>query len=406
LSTSRVKLTRNTGLSLTIRILFLVALLLAVFSCSSAASLEGKVTEVFDGEDLAVFSQGHLVKVKLVAVASPDQKQSYAGIAHQHLSDLILNKYVVVRYSSLRDGYIVGQVMLGNLDIGAQMLRDGVGWYNKLDDASLSEVERQVYQGSQDAARNEHRGLWQEQSPVSPWDYRKSLLAPPPPPSTPVTYNTTQTHLPRLPSRGTQAGLSNEDLMGGVVRPGSIAGKPDVKPLFADGAPGRWLKYQPTDKHFSILAPSDGVEITFPVLDNLGKAIDLHYVIGHNGATLYFLIWTKGANGNSTDATTADYAIKGLLTGVNRTSGQSGLFVTATPGGELKLAGYAGREYTLDAGPASGVVRVLSKQIGDEREMFLLCVMHPADSETSGADFLNSFKIRQEVSKKAVGSGQ
>lgn len=75
--------------------------------------------------------------------------------------------------------------------------------------------------------------------------------------------------------------------MGGVIQPGAIAGKPDVRPLSPDGAPGRWLKYQPADKHFSILAPSDGVEMTYQVLAPQGKTVELHYVVGVSGGTIY-----------------------------------------------------------------------------------------------------------------------
>ena len=356
--------------------------------------------DVVDGEDIAVLSQGHLVKVALIAVAAPDKNQSFAGIARQHLADLILNKFVVVRYSALRDGYIVGQVLLEKMDVGAQMLRDGVGWYDKSDETLLGELERQVYQGSQDAARSERRGLWQEDSPVSPWDYRKAQLAPAPKlaePAPPANFNTVQAHLPRQPAslrRGTDAGLSSEDLMGGVVRPGSVAGKPDLKPLSAAGVPGRWLRYQPADKHFSILVPSDGVEITVPVLDGLGKTMDLHYIIGGVGTSFYYLLWTKGPNGNSTDASAAADAIKGMLEGINRSTGDSGPFVTAKPSGSLNVAGYVGRQYAMDAGLATGTVRILSKQIGDERELFFLCELNAVGAEASGPDFLNSFKIR------------
>jgi endonuclease YncB( thermonuclease family) len=356
--------------------------------------------DVVDGEDIAVLSQGHLVKIKLVGVASPLVNQSYSSIARQHLADLILNKYVVVRYSSLRDGYIVGQVLLENVDIGAQMLRDGVGWYNKGDEASLSEIERQIYQGSQEAARRERRGLWQDESPVAPWDFRKAHLPPVAAarPAPAPTYNTTREHLPREAAsvrRGTPAGLSSEDLMGGVVQPGSIAGKPDIKPLSSNGAAGRWLRYQPADKHFSVLIPSDGFEMTLPVLDAHGKSMDFHNIGGNNGTTVYLVMWSKEANGNSTDESAAADIIKGALGGLTRATEKSGGFaVSATPGRSLKLSGYAGREYALEIGPVSGVIRVLSKQIGDDREIFMLCMMSAVDGETSSAEFFNSFKIR------------
>lgn len=362
--------------------------------------------EVTDGEDIVVLSLSHMVKVKLIGVASPDKTQSYAGVARQHLADLVLNKFVVVRYSALRDGYIVGQVLLEKMDIGAQMLRDGVGWYNKSDETLLSEVERQIYQGSQDAARNERRGLWQEESPVAPWDVRKAQLAAVKPVAAAAqapTYNTTREHLPRVaPSsrRGTQTGLSTEDLMGGVVRPGSVAGKPDVRQLSADGTSGRWLRYQPADKHFSILAPSDAVEITVPVLDGQGKSMDLHYIIGSAGTSFYYFLWTKGANGNSTDATAAAETMKGMLEGINRSTAQSNILVTATPENVLNINGYQGRQYALDAGIATGTVRIVSKQIGDERELFLLCEINAVGAEPANADFLSSFKIGRGATSK------
>ncbi|MGH9875060.1 MAG: thermonuclease family protein [Pyrinomonadaceae bacterium] len=397
---SGTKSIRKTNLPNVIRILFLLALPLAIFSSGSAASLEGKVMDVVDGEDITVLSLSHLVKVKLVAVASPDRNQSFAHVARQHLADLILNKYVVVRYSGLRDGYIVGQVLLENIDVGAQMLRDGAGWYNKSDETLLGELERQVYQSSQDAARNERRGLWQEDSPVSPWDYRKSQLAPAHPSTksaTVPTYDTSLEHLPRptpAARRGTESGLSNAELLSGFIGPGVIAGKPDVRQLSSDGAPGKWLRYQPADKHFSILVPSDGLEISVPVLDSRGQTTDLHYVSGNKGPTAYLVMWAKGPNGTSTDDSAADDAIRGILDGFNHATEQSGGFVvTATPDRRLKLSGHTGRQYALNLGPVSGVVRVLSKQTRDQRELFLLCVMSAVEGEPSGTDFFNSFKV-------------
>jgi len=378
-----------------LRLLFVFALPLAICSPGSAASLQGKVSEVIDGENIVVVSVNHQVKVRLLAVAVPEKEQSYAGVARQHLSDLILNKYVMVRYSSLRDGCLVGQVLFGNMDVGAQMIRDGVGWYDKSDEKRLSETEQRIYALSQDAARSERRGLWQDDSPVSPWDFRRAQLAT-------VNLNTNTVSSLRQPpavSRGNAAGLSSEDLMGGMIGPGSIVGKPNVRPISSEGSPGRWVKYQPTDRHFSILAPSDGFEITYEVLDGQGKLVDLHSLIGNSGRTLYFLTWTKGPNGGFTDNSTADEAIKNMLSGINRLAERAGYVVTATPGRNLNLSGYVGKQYFLSGGPTKGIVRVLSKQIGDEREMFLLFVVNGAESEASGTEFLNSLKIGPNSSR-------
>jgi endonuclease YncB( thermonuclease family) len=377
-----------------LRILFLLALPLAVYSSGSASSLQGKVAEVVDGESIAVISQNHPVKVRLIGVAAPEKNQSFAGIARQHLSDLILDKYVFVRVSALRDGYLVGQVLLGDMDVCAQMIRDGVGWYNKSDESSLSEVERQVYQASQEAARSERRGLWQEDSPQAPWDVHRVQLA---------TTNTSAVSLARQPAtvvRGNQSRLSSEDLLGGIggfLQPGSMANKPEVRRLSADGEQGGWLRYQPADRHFSILAPSDGVEVTSQVLGPQGQLQETHYVVGVNMSrrTIYFLICSKGSTGTSTDASAASDAINGLVGGMNSAAQQHGEApAIVTPGRNISVNGYTGRQYSLTTNAGSGVLRVLSKQIGAEREVFMLGVLIPPGSPSSGDEFLNSFRVK------------
>jgi endonuclease YncB( thermonuclease family) len=393
---SGVKLTSKTNASQIIRILFLLALPLAVCSSGSAATLQGKVTDVIDGESIAILSQTHTLKVKLIGVAAPEKDQAYAGVARQHLADLILNKFVMVRYSALRDGYLVGQVWLTDMDVCAQMLRDGAAWY-KSHEGELSELDRQIYEASQTAARNERRGLWQEDSPQSPWDFRNAQLPMP----TPSLQRQSATS-----GRGRSVGLSSEDLMNSVrqssslvssvTQPSSFSGQPDFKKLSSDGGPGRWLKYQPEDRHFSVLARSDGVEMMIPVVDGQGHKTDVHHLIGSDNGTLYLMTWAKGKNGISTDASAAADTVNAMLSELNRVRGRLGIpELTATPGRSLRVDGYDGRQYSLTAGSVSGVVRVLSKQIGDEREVFLLGVLNRSGAGNTGEEFFDSLKIRQ-----------
>jgi endonuclease YncB( thermonuclease family) len=370
-----------------IRAIFLVALPLAVCNSGSAASLQGQVTAIAKGDSFTLVSQKLPVKIRLLAVAVPEGNQPYSSVARQHLSDLILNKFVVVRYSALEE-FLVGQVLIGDTDIGAQMIRDGVAWYDKSEERMLTETERQVYQMSMDAARSEHRGLWQDAAPVAPWDYRKAqLTATKLPDVAPPTK-------PALTVKRRAAGLSSEDLMGGVIKPGAMLDRPDVRPILANGSPGTWATFEPADRHFSILAPSDAVRITFPVLDEEGKSVSMNYVMGKSGSSLYFLLWGTGPNGNGTDASASAQALTAMLEGINRGAARSGISVSATPGRLVKLKGYSGRQYALSAGPATGTVRILSKQIGADRELFLMCVLNGPDNSSSGDEFLNSFQIR------------
>jgi endonuclease YncB( thermonuclease family) len=401
-TTHRAKANYKVTASHVIRLLFLLALPLAISSPGSAASLTGKVTEVFDGASLVVTVGNHAVKVRLIGVAPLEKNQPYADIARQHLSDLVLNKNVMVQYSLLRDGYLVGQVMFGPMDVGAQMIRDGVAWYDKSeasDARRLVDTDQQIYAASQEAAHNEHRGLWQDARPVSPWEFRKAQLeaqlaaqratvskAPP--------AEQERAHL----TRGTKAGLTSEDLMGGLLGPGELAGKPNARPVFSEAVPGRWMKYQPAAGNFSVRIPSDAYEISAPVVDPEGKIMNLNYVVARDGQVLYFLMWAKGPNENYTNASITDKAITSFLLGMNSSTQRAGITMSAEPSRNVSLSGYTGKEFAVSGGAAKGVVRVLSKQIGNDRELYLQFVLGP-DGEPTGDEFLSSFKIGSSPSK-------
>ena len=156
------------------RTLILIALMLMISASVRATDLSGKVTEVIDGNTIGLKSLSHTIKVRLLAMSPPEKEQPYAEAARKHLADLVLGKFVVVRYTGIgSQGYLVGRILLEQADINAQMLRDGVAWYYQVEAVDLSEAERQLYPACEQAARAEKRGLWQEKEPLSPWQYRK-----------------------------------------------------------------------------------------------------------------------------------------------------------------------------------------------------------------------------------------
>jgi hypothetical protein len=63
------------------------------------------------------------------------------------------------------------------------------------------------------------------------------------------------------------------------------------------------------------------------------------------------------------------------------------------PARDLRLGSYAGRQYDLSPEGFSGTARVFTKQDGDQRQMFVLFALTRPGSESSGNQFLNSFKV-------------
>ncbi|HVS82945.1 MAG TPA: thermonuclease family protein [Pyrinomonadaceae bacterium] len=153
--------------------------LLLLFSASPASAmvLHVLVTEVRDGKSVVVMNGNRKLTVILEGVDAPELMQEYGDVARQHLTSLILGKEVDVHFTELQSANVVGKVVWNNMDVGLQVIRDGVAWYDKSNDHDLSEVERRVYAEAEQAARDEQRGLWHDGSPMPPWEWRRAQLA-------------------------------------------------------------------------------------------------------------------------------------------------------------------------------------------------------------------------------------
>ena len=354
-----------------------------------AATLQAKVVEVESGNTLIVNSINRALRIRLEAVAPPEINQPFSEASREHLKALVIDKVVAVEYSHLADGYVYARVILDGIDIGSQMLRDGVAWYDHAGDHGLKETDRNLYAQCEQAARVEKRGLWGEQSPVAPWEYRRAQIA---------RLNgivSTPSFRQSQARRANKTSLSNDDVMGSMIGPGSIAGQPNFKRITANGAPGRWTRFESVTEHFSVLFPSDGLEVTYSPVDSEGKSVPFHYLAGHSDQTVYMLLSTRGSNAKHTDASAADKAVHEFVGGVNNSFKQAGSYdiVTAKPNRDIRLSGYAGKQYSLTSQTLSGVIRVFSRQVGDERELFMLIVLNSPGSESLANQFMNSFKI-------------
>ena len=378
----------NTGPAL--KILATVMVAVCFSGLARAATLQAKVVEVDSGNTLVVSNINRPLRIRLKAVVPPEVGQPFSEIAREHLKALVLNKAVVVDYTHLADGYVEARVILNGIDIGSQMLRDGVAWFDRATDFELNEMDRDLYAKCEEAARVEKRGLWEAQAPVAPWEFRKAQLAK-------LNGVASEPSLRQTPARTQRArqSFSNDDLLGAMIGSGSTAGQPNFRPIALNGSPDRWTRFDSESEHFSILIPSNGVEGSYSGQDTDGSPAMFHYLAAGNDHAIYLLLSAKGPNGKYTDASTADQVIRGLVGGMNRGAERAGssLIVTARPARDLRLGAYAGKQYSLSADGLSGVVRVFSKQVGDQREVFMLLVIKQSGSESSVDQFLNSFKI-------------
>lgn len=143
--------------------------------------LSGKVISVADGDTIKVLVDKETITVRLEGIDAPETKQSFGKKAKEALAELVVGKNVTVKKTGT-DKYkrTLGIVIVGDVDANAKLIEDGWAWHFKKynDEGRLAKLE--------EVARKEKRGLWIDESPLAPWDYRARQKTPEVAPDKPV----------------------------------------------------------------------------------------------------------------------------------------------------------------------------------------------------------------------------
>jgi endonuclease YncB( thermonuclease family) len=166
-----------------------VLLLVAATALSQGAAadtLRGRVVGVADGDTVTVLAAGHArYVVRLAGIDAPEKAQPYGDRAKRLLSDLVFGADVTVEYKKHdRYGRIVGKLLRDGRDASLSMIEAGYAWHYKRYAAEQSRADRTTYDHAEDAARHAKRGLWNEDSPLPPWEWRARRRAHHSPPAT------------------------------------------------------------------------------------------------------------------------------------------------------------------------------------------------------------------------------
>lgn len=139
---------------------------------SVLADFSGKVVGVSDGDTITVLKDREQVKVRLVEIDAPEKGQAFGNRSKQALSELVRGKQVEIRERGTdRYGRTLGRIYQSGLDVNAEMVRRGMAWvYVKyVKDKRLNQLEAE--------ARKQRRGLWADEDPVPPWEWRRARKA-------------------------------------------------------------------------------------------------------------------------------------------------------------------------------------------------------------------------------------
>ena len=151
-----------------------VVLCLPLAHYAHADILLGKVIVVADGDTITVLDDTRTQHtIRLSGIDAPEKKQPFGNRSKESLSNLGFSKVVTVD-TEKRDRYgrEVGKVLVNGVDANLEQVKRGMAWHYKAYAREQSLGDRVLYSEAEAGARRVRVGLWREEAPQPPWEFR------------------------------------------------------------------------------------------------------------------------------------------------------------------------------------------------------------------------------------------
>ena len=154
----------------------LAAFLVLWLGVAQTAGLSGKVVRVSDGDSITVLDSGNRQhKIRLMGIDAPEKAQPFGTKSRESLSSMAAGRHVTVAWQKKdRYGRVLGVVFADGRDVGLIQIERGFAWHYKAYQRDQSAKDARGYAEAEEASRTARRGLWADQKPVPPWEYRQA----------------------------------------------------------------------------------------------------------------------------------------------------------------------------------------------------------------------------------------
>lgn len=152
-------------------LLFVSIFNIFLFASGQVYAWTGQVVSVTDGDTIKVMHDGVETKVRLYGVDTPEKKQAYGKKAKEFTASLVAGKKVDVDpIDQDRYGRTVGIVTATGQSLNKSLVKNGYAWvYQKY----CHRAECKSWTSEEAQARSAKLGLWADQKPVPPWEWRR-----------------------------------------------------------------------------------------------------------------------------------------------------------------------------------------------------------------------------------------
>jgi len=150
-------------------LIFLIAVLHSINV--RAESLIGRVVAVADGDSLTLLDGAQRQhKIRLVAIDAPERSQAFGHKAKQTLAEICFGKEAeAIIETKDRYGRYVSEVYCEGINANEAMLSQGMAWvYTQYAKKFPHYTDLEI------SARTNRTGLWADQNPIPPWEFRRN----------------------------------------------------------------------------------------------------------------------------------------------------------------------------------------------------------------------------------------
>ena len=131
-------------------------------------SFEAKVIGIKDGDTFEALYNDRPFVIRLEHIDCPEKKQPFGKNAKQFASGLCFGKIVTVNNSGKYDRYkrLIAEIYFNEICINKELVKNGFAWHFKKYSTNSE------YDELEQTARQNKVGLWVDNTPIAPWDWR------------------------------------------------------------------------------------------------------------------------------------------------------------------------------------------------------------------------------------------
>lgn len=144
--------------------IFLLFLFIPILSFSQTYT--GTIFRVIDGDTFVFQGEVGSLKIRMNGIDAPESDQPFGKESTEFLCKFSGDSCKIEIHGTDKYGRTIANLFIKGENINLKMVQNGMAWqYKKYSsDPELAEAEIK--------ARKEHKGLWSQQNPTAPWEWR------------------------------------------------------------------------------------------------------------------------------------------------------------------------------------------------------------------------------------------